>query len=93
MITHLSIHYPKPEYREALLASMRRVDAAAETQPGLVRIHAWTEIGGDRMLGIAQWESIAAFEAAAPTVFEVVRNDPFDLWEYQRPDVMLLEEA
>ena len=93
MITHLSIHYPRPEYREALLESMRRVDAAAETQPGLVRIHAWVELGGDRMFGIAQWESMEAFEAAAPTVFAVVRDDPFDVWEYQRPEVMLLEEG
>jgi hypothetical protein len=91
MITHLVIHYPKPEYRADLLASMHRVDAAAEGQPGLVRINAWSELDGDRLVGISIWESMDALAAARPIIFAVVEDDPFDLWLAAESDGMILE--
>ena len=91
MITHLAIHRPKPEYRAELLASMRRVDAAAAGQPGLIRINGWSEIDGDRLVGISMWESMDAFRAASDAIFAVVANDPFDLWESAPVESMFLE--
>jgi heme-degrading monooxygenase HmoA len=91
MITHLVIHHPHPEHRADLLASMRRVDAAAEGKPGLVTIRAWSEIEGDRLLGIAVWESMEAFQAAAPSIFAVVADDPFDVWCAAPSERIMLE--
>lgn len=91
MITHLAIHHPKPEYKEDVLASMRRVDAAAAGKPGLIRVNGWREIEGDRLVGIAMWESMESFRAAADDIFAVVKDDPFDLWEAAPIESMLLE--
>jgi heme-degrading monooxygenase HmoA len=91
VITHLAIHRPKPEYREELLASMRRVDAAAAGKPGLIRINGWREIDGERLVGISIWDSMDAFRAAADDIFAVVRNDPFELWESGPVESMFLE--
>jgi heme-degrading monooxygenase HmoA len=92
MFTHVAIHYPKPEYRAELHASMRRLDAAAQGMPGLIRIGDWTEVdGGTRLVGIATWDSREAFEAAAPTLFAVVAGDPFAVWQERTADNFFLE--
>jgi heme-degrading monooxygenase HmoA len=91
MITHLAIHHPKREYKEDVLASMRRVDAAAADQAGLIRINGWREIDGDRLVGISMWESMEAFEAATLVIFAAARNDPWDLWEDVPVESMFLE--
>jgi hypothetical protein len=93
LITHLVIHYPLPEHRADLLDSMRRVDAAAEGKPGLVTIRAWSEIEGGRLVGIAVWQSMEAFQAAAPSVFAVVADVPFAEWCAAPSEQMMLEGA
>jgi quinol monooxygenase YgiN len=93
MFTHLAIHHPHPEHREALRASMRRVDAAARASAGLIRIDDWAEIDGDRLVGIAIWESREAYEAAAQTIFAAVAGDPFDVWWASPPETIYLESA
>jgi hypothetical protein len=69
VITHLAIHRPKLEYKEDVLAAMRRVDVAAVGQEGLIRITGWREVDGDRLVGISMWEPIAAFSAASAAFF------------------------
>lgn len=91
MITHLAIHRPKPEYREDVLASMRRVDAAAAGSPGLIRINGWRELDGERLVGISMWESMDAFRAASERIFAAAAQDPWDLWEDVPVESMFLE--
>ena len=91
MFTHLAIHYPKPQYRDELRASMKRIDAAAQGLPGLIRIGDWGEINGDRLVGIATWESREAYEAVADELFATVANDPFDVWQERRAENLFLE--
>ncbi len=91
MITHLAIDRPKPEYKEDVLASMRRVDAVAAGSVGLIRINGWREIDGDRLVGISMWESMEAFRAAADRIFAAAKDDPWDLWEDIPVESMLLE--
>lgn len=93
MFTHIAIHHPRPEYRDAVLESMRRVEAAARGAAGLVRIGPWQEQDGGRLVGIATWASREAFEAAAPGIFAAIADDPFDLWETRSPETLYLEEA
>ena len=91
MFAHIAFHRPRPEYREAVRESMRRVDAAAQGAPGLVFIRDWSEVDGDRLVGLALWESREAFEAAAPGIFAAIADDPFDVWEDERAQNLFLE--
>jgi len=92
MFVHLAIHHPKPEYTEEVLASMHRVDKAAEGAPGLVQIGAWRDQRSQRLVGLALWESAEAFEASAGQIFEVVADDPFDEWCERPPDIFHLTQ-
>jgi heme-degrading monooxygenase HmoA len=92
MFVHLAVHHPKPEYFDDLLASMHRVDQAAQGAPGLIQIGAWRDERSDRLIGLAQWESQEAFLASVERIFAVVENDPFDLWCQQPPDVFHLTQ-
>ncbi|GIG56369.1 hypothetical protein Lfu02_07410 [Longispora fulva] len=93
MFVHLVVHYPKPEHHDDVLASMHRVDAAAQGAAGLIRIGAWRDAKSDRLIGLAMWESQEAFEAAAPGIFAVVADDPLTDWWTKPPDSMHLHPA
>jgi len=93
MFVHLAIHRPKPEHADDLLASMHRVDAAAQGAPGLIQIGAWRDQRSGRLVGLALWESAEAFEASAERIFQAVADDPFDQWLEQPPDVFHLDQA
>jgi len=90
MFTHMAIHHPKAEHLDDVLASMDRVNAAAAGRPGLIAMKAWREIDGGRVVALATWDSREAWQAAAAEVFAVVANDPFDVWESEKIDVMYL---
>jgi hypothetical protein len=77
VFAHIAIHHPKPEHSEDMLASMKRVDAAAQGAEGLVQIGAWRDERTGRLIGLALWQSKEAFEAAAPGIFAAVADDPF----------------
>jgi heme-degrading monooxygenase HmoA len=93
MFVHLAVHHPRPEHSDELLASMHRVDAAAQGAAGLVQIGAWKDQRSDRLIGLALWESQEAFEASAERIFQAVADDPFDQWCQQPPDVFHLTQA
>lgn len=57
------------------------VDIRTRLADGLVESHGWREADGGRLVGFAVWESMEAFRAAAETIFAVISDDPFDLWE------------
>ncbi|MCX5233455.1 hypothetical protein [Streptomyces sp. NBC_00233] len=63
-----------------LIASMHRVDDAAQGAPGLIQIGAWKDQISDRLVGLALWESQEAFEASADYIFQAIAGDPFDQW-------------
>jgi heme-degrading monooxygenase HmoA len=92
MFVHLAVHYPKPECAADLLASMGRVDEAAQGSPGLVQIGAWQDQRSGRLVGIAMWESQDAFAASAERIFQAVADDPFDQWLERPPDVFHLTQ-
>jgi hypothetical protein len=90
---HVAIHHPKPEHADDLLASMKRLDAAGKGTEGLVQIGAWRDERSGRLVGLALWESRVAFEAAAPTLFAAVADDPFDVWSERPPETLHLHPA
>ena len=92
MFVHLAIHYPRPEHVDEVLASMRRVDKAAEGTPGLIRMGAWRDEDGNRLVGLAMWESREAFEGSAERIFRIVADEPWDLWCERPIDVFHLTQ-
>jgi heme-degrading monooxygenase HmoA len=92
MFIHMAVHYPKPEYAGEVLASMHRVDQAAQGSPGLIEIGAWRDEGSGRLIGLARWESAEAFQASVERIFSAVADDPFDLWFQRPPDVFHLTQ-
>lgn len=93
MFTHIAIHTPKPEYHAEVLASMQRAAAAGAGAAGLIQMGPLQEVEGGRLVGLAIWESREAFLAAAPGIFAVVSDDPFDEWEDEPVLSLRLEEA
>jgi uncharacterized protein YndB with AHSA1/START domain len=87
---HLALHYPHAEHAADLLASMQRVDAAAQGAPGLLEIGAWRDERTGCLVGLARWESAEAWQASAEQIFAVVADDPFDQWCERPPDVFHL---
>jgi heme-degrading monooxygenase HmoA len=92
MFIHLAVHHPKPEHADDLLASMHRVDQAAQGAPGLIQIGAWRDERSDRLVGLALWESAEAFHASVERIFQAVADDPFDQWLQEPPDVFYLSQ-
>jgi hypothetical protein len=93
MFIHLAVHYHKPEHAGEMLASMHRVDKAAQGAPGLVQIGAWRDAKSDRLIGLAIWQSQEAFEESAPGIFAAVENDPILEWSTRPPDTFHLSPA
>jgi heme-degrading monooxygenase HmoA len=92
MFIHLAIHHPRPGHADELLASMHRVEEAAQGAPGLIQIGAWRDQRSDRLIGLALWESAEAFRASSERIFQAVADDPFDEWLEQPPDVFHLTQ-
>jgi heme-degrading monooxygenase HmoA len=92
MFAHLAIHYPKPEHADDLLASMHRVDQAAQGAPGLIQIGAWRDQRTGRLIGLALWDTQESFQASAERIFRAVQEDPFDQWLEQPPDILHLTQ-
>ncbi|MCU1636615.1 MAG: hypothetical protein JWQ68_1854 [Cryobacterium sp.] len=92
MFTHITIHHPHPQHREALIESMRRVAETADGVDGLVRIGPWEEQNGNRCVNIAVWTTREAYELAHSLVVAVVADDPFDEWEALPVENLYLDE-
>jgi heme-degrading monooxygenase HmoA len=90
VFVHLSVHYPKPEYEQDLVASMHSFAAAVAGAPGLVSADALKDERSGRLVGLALWESRSRWEAGVETMRKAVEDDDFDLWEEREPDVFLL---
>lgn len=90
----MAIHYPEPGRQADLYRRMadhmseprgatpRRAGSMAESihdAPGLIDVGPWVEHDGERVVGVSQWESREAFEAAMPG--SGVPSDTVHEWE------------
>jgi heme-degrading monooxygenase HmoA len=81
MYTHMAIHHPVPGKEANIIASMHRYSAALQGAPGLVSIQTLYDEAQNVIIGLAVWETEAAFFAAVHLGRAAVENDPFDEWE------------
>jgi len=89
----VSIHHPAAGKRDDLIASMHRYGAAITGAPGLVSVETLYDAEADVLMGLAIWESEAAFHASVHLAREAVANDPFDEWEAEPVAGFRLTEA
>jgi len=80
MYVIVTIHTPHKRAIDALRASMLRFGEAIRSQPGLVDAHTVMCEDG-RMIGMALWETQAAYERGRVAGSAAVKDDPFDQWE------------
>jgi len=91
MFLTIAIHHPRPEYIEDFLAFMARTEIAVEGAPGLLEFRSWREAGGGRLVGLARWESQAAFQAAMPLIMSGTA-DRQEEWSERPDDLLMLTE-
>ncbi len=89
----LGIHRPNPESVDDLLASQRRLAAAIGDAPGLIRIGSWVDERAGVVVGMSLWESRESFQAGWQRGAAELAEIPFEEWEPEPHEVLLLEEA
>ena len=91
MFIHLVIHHPKPGKEALLIDSMHRFGAAMQGQPGLHDVHTLKDHNTGALIGLARWDTQASMLEARPLMAQAVKDDPFEEWEDEDPEVYLLE--
>jgi len=93
MIIHMSIHTPKPDMEQDLIASMHRYGAAGAGQPGFIEARTLRDTRSGRLVGMALWEDEASWRAGVEAMRAAVADDPFDKWEEDASEGFFLEEV
>ncbi len=62
---------------------MHRFGVAIKDAPGLISVQTLYDEAQDVLMGLAIWESEAAFQASIHLARAAVADDPFDEWEAQ----------
>ena len=93
MLVHLSVHTPRPEHEQDLVASMHRFAAAAAGAAGFVDAKTFRDRRSGRLVGMARWEDEASWRAGVEAMRAAVAADPFDAWEAEETESFLLEEV
>jgi heme-degrading monooxygenase HmoA len=92
MFVQLVIHRPQPGQEAPLLDSMGRACAALSGCPGLLRVARLRDRAAGALLGLALWESEAAWQAGVGALRAAVKDDPLDEWLAEPLEVFLLDE-
>ena len=93
MFVAIAFHYPHPEHIDDLLGHMSRVvDTVRDGADGLIYFGCWREQGGARLLGLSQWESREAFEAALPLIGSR-RGERPEEWSIADDELLLLDQS
>jgi heme-degrading monooxygenase HmoA len=51
------LHYPRPEYRDELLAGMSRVADVMRTVPGCLEVAPWQQLDSECVAAVSRWDS------------------------------------
>ncbi len=90
MLQTIAIHHVVPEHADAFLAFMGRVTEAVSGAAGLHEFSSWQEAGGGRLVAVARWESMEAFQAAAPAIMGM-SSERREEWTSAPDDLFILE--
>ncbi len=90
MFVSLAIHRPKPGAEPALIAAMHQFGAAAIGAEGLQQIHTLQSKEDGVLVGLALWDTEAAFHAARVRMREAIADVDFAALEDVGPEFYLL---
>jgi heme-degrading monooxygenase HmoA len=79
------LHYPRPEYRERMLAGMAEVAAVMRTVPGCLEVAPWAQLDNDCVAAISRWESPEATTAGWAAVASAGIDPSFNPEAEYRP--------
>jgi heme-degrading monooxygenase HmoA len=91
VFVHLAVHRPKPDRAHDVIDSMHRFAGVGGSIPGLQQVHTLRDRASGTLVGLAIWESEAAFRAGVEEMRAAVAGDDFEAWEDDPPDVYLLD--
>ena len=91
MFVHMAIHQPKPGKEKLLIESMHRFGAAMHGADGLNQVHALQDESTGALIGLAIWDSKEKWQAAHPKMLEAIKDDTFEEWEDNPPEVFHLK--
>ena len=92
MFIHMSLHYPKEEYKTQLRDSMNRFKKSLENCDGFIEGHALVDETTGIFVGMIKWESKDHMENNIHLAIESVKNDNFDEWELKPPHTFNLND-
>lgn len=75
------VHFPRPEYRDDMLAAMAVIRATSAHIEGLDEIGAFEEPDRSRIVAISVWASPEALQAGSAELFASIADLSFDVWE------------
>ncbi len=93
MHVRMAIHRPKPGKATLLIDSMHRFRAAWLGKPGVRSIMVLADERKEHLVGLAIFESRDHWARGVEAAREAIRDDPFEEWEDQPPDLFELDEV
>ncbi|GAA4787783.1 hypothetical protein GCM10023200_22540 [Actinomycetospora chlora] len=87
------VHYPKPEYRDDMLAAMNTIRETSARIAGLDEIGAFEEPDRSRIVAISVWASPEALQTGAAELFASIADLPFDVWETRPSEAATLTQV
>jgi hypothetical protein len=93
MHIRMAIHRPKPDKADLLIDSMHRFKAAWTGKPGVRSVMVLADESRAHLVGLAVFESRDHWAREVEAARDAIRDDPFEEWEDQPPDVFELDEV
>ena len=92
MFIHLSLHYPKEEYKIQLRDSMNRYKKSLENCDGFIEGYVLEDEMTGLFVGMIKWKSKNHMENNIHLAVEVIKNDNLDEWELKPPHTFYLND-
>lgn len=92
MFIHMSLHYPKEEYKTQLRDSMNRFKQSLENCDGFIEGHSLVDEKTGLFVGMMKWESKEHMENNIHLATDAIKNDNFNKWELKPPHTFYLIE-
>ena len=92
MFIHMSLHYPKEEYKTQLRDSMNRFKQSLENCDGFIEGYSFVDEITGLFVGMIKWESKEHMKNNIHLATDAVKNDNFDKWELKPPHTFYLIE-
>ena len=92
MFIHMSLYYPKEEYKTQLRDSMNRFKQSLENCDGFIEGHSLVDEKTGLFVGMMKWESKEHMENNIHLATDAIKNDNFNKWELKPPHTFYLIE-